>query len=333
MLGSIMWANVWFVIWPSQQVVMASAAAVAGGGSAIPEAAARGAKAGVASRTNTMLSIPMLFFMGAASHLPMAGPMSGGQKWGALILLAIVILVVEINALAGPGHAGQGQRWQEDAREPLEDILGRLHPDLDPLRLPRQDLRIDISRPTSAMTDPNDVWTIDYKGQFKTRDGRYCYPLTIQDAATRFLLGCRGLLEPTIEASWPVFQRLFRRYGLPERIRTDNGAPFASCALGRLSTLSVWWVRLGIQPELIEPAHPEQNGRHERMHKTLKAETARPPRRTLAAQQRRFDWFRARYNTERPHESTRPAAARESLPGVAAALSELALADRLPRAL
>ena len=100
-----------------------------------------------------------------------------------------------------------------------------------------------------------------------------------------------------------MFARLFRRYGLPERIRTDNGAPFASNALGRLSTLSVWWVRLGIRPELIEPAHPEQNGRHERMHKTLKAETARPPRRTLAAQQRRFDWFRQRYNTERPHEA------------------------------
>jgi len=100
-----------------------------------------------------------------------------------------------------------------------------------------------------------------------------------------------------------VFVRLFRRFGLPERIRTDNGAPFASCALGRLSLLSVWWIRLGIHPELIEPAHPEQNGRHERMHRTLKAETARPPRRSLAAQQRRFDWFRARYNTERPHEA------------------------------
>src|SRR3989441_2411921 len=85
--------------------------------------------------------------------------------------------------------------------------------------------------------------------------------LTVQDGATRFLLGCRGLREPTIEASWPVFARLFRRYGLPERIRTDNGAPFASNALGRLSTLSVWWVRLGIRPELIEPAHPEQNTR------------------------------------------------------------------------
>ena len=100
-----------------------------------------------------------------------------------------------------------------------------------------------------------------------------------------------------------MFERLFRRYGLPERIRTDNGQPFASNALGRLSTLSVWWVRLGIRPELIEPAHPEQNGRHERMHKTLKAATARPPQAHLAAQQRCFDHFRERYNTERPHEA------------------------------
>ena len=163
--------------------------------------------------------------------------------------------------------------------------------------------RFHPGRPDAPLDQPNAIWTADFKGQFRTGNGIYCYPLTVQDAATRFLLGCRGLLAPTIEASWPVFVRLFRRFGLPERIRTDNGAPFASCALGRLSLLSVWWIRLGIRPELIEPAHPEQNGRHERMHKTLKADTARPPRRTLATQQRRFDWFRARYNTERPHEA------------------------------
>ena len=150
---------------------------------------------------------------------------------------------------------------------------------------------------------PNAVWTADFKGQFRTGNGVYCYPLTVQDGATRFLLGCRGLLGPTTDGSWPVFERLFRRYGLPERIRTDNGQPFASNALGRLSTLSVWWVRLGIRPELIEPAHPEQNGRHERMHKTLKAATARPPQAHLAAQQRCFDRFRERYNAERPHEA------------------------------
>ncbi len=157
--------------------------------------------------------------------------------------------------------------------------------------------------PGTPMDAPNAVWTADYKGEFRTGNGVYCYPLTLQDGATRYLLGCRGVLHPTLEASWAVFERLFRRYGLPARLRTDNGTPFASNALGRLSTLAVWWVRLGIRPELIEPAHPEQNGRHERMHKTLKAATARPPQADLAAQQRAFDRFRWRYNQVRPHEA------------------------------
>src|SRR6059036_1410804 len=142
--------------------------------------------------------------------------------------------------------------------------------------------RFQAGRPETACDQPNAIWTADFKGQFRTSNGVYCYPLTVQDGVTRFLLGCRGLLEPMIAASWPVFARLFRRYGLPERIRTDNGAPFASNALGRLSTLSVWWVQLGIRPELIEPAHPEQNGRHERMHKTLSGVAAALPRHTLA---------------------------------------------------
>lgn len=163
--------------------------------------------------------------------------------------------------------------------------------------------RFHSGRPLSPMDHPNAVWSADFKGQFRTGDGVYCYPLTVQDGATRFLLGCRGLSAPTTAGSWAVFTQLFRRYGLPERLRSDNGAPFASNALGRLSTLSVWWIRLGIRPELIEPAHPEQNGRHERMHRTLKAETARPPRADRATQQYRFDEFRHRYNTERPHEA------------------------------
>ena len=163
--------------------------------------------------------------------------------------------------------------------------------------------RFHAGRPVPPFDQPNAIWTADFKGPFRTGNGVYCYPLTVQDGASRFLLGCRGLLAPTTRASLPIFMQLFRRYGLPERIRTDNGQPFASNALGRLSTLSVWWVRLGIRPELIEPAHPEQNGRHERMHKTLKAATARPPQAHLAAQQRAFDRFRQRYNEERPHEA------------------------------
>jgi transposase InsO family protein len=168
---------------------------------------------------------------------------------------------------------------------------------------PRRTRRPHPGRPTSAMTDPNDVWTIDYKGQFKTRDGQYCYPLTVQDGATRFLLGCQGLLHPSIALTRPVLERLFRDYGLPERIRSDNGTPFAANTLGRLSTLAVWWVRLGIRPELIEPGRPQQNGRHERMHRTLKHEAARPAEATLRAQQRRFDQFRFEYNYDRPHEA------------------------------
>jgi len=189
---------------------------------------------------------------------------------------------------------------QVPTKTTVHRILER-HGRVQPRRRSRR--RFHAGPPATAMDQPNAVWTADFKGQFRTGNGVYCYPLTMQDGATRFLLGCRGLLAPTTADSWPVFARLFRRYGLPARLRTDNGQPFASSALGRLSTLSVWWVRLGIQPELIEPAHPEQNGRHERMHKTLKAATARPPQRDLCTQQRAFDAFRRRYNTERPHEA------------------------------
>jgi putative transposase len=130
-------------------------------------------------------------------------------------------------------------------------------------------------------------------------------------AYSRYLLACDGLDGPLLQPTQQVFRRLFRTYGLPERIRSDNGQPFASCALGRLSQLSVWWLRLGIRPELIEPASPQQNGRHERMHRDLKADTTRPPAPSLGAQQRRFDAFRHTFNEVRPHEALdqrRPAA-------------------------
>lgn len=157
--------------------------------------------------------------------------------------------------------------------------------------------------PLSVMDEPNAVWCADFKGQFKTRDGVYCYPLTVTDGFSRCLLCCQGLRCTRHELVKPLFTRLFHEYGLPWIIRTDNGAPFASTALGRLSHLSVWWIRLGIHPELTEPASPAQNGRHERMHKTLKAETARPPAGSLAAQQVRFNAFRREFNEERPHEA------------------------------
>jgi putative transposase len=157
-------------------------------------------------------------------------------------------------------------------------------------------------KPTSIVTAPNELWCVDFKGQFKTRDGRYCYPLTVTDSYSRYLIGCQGLLSTETSGAKEVFTRLFKKYGLPKAIRSDNGTPFASTALGRLSQLSVWWIRLGIRPELIEPGHPQQNGQHERMHRTLKAETTRPPEANLEKQQGVFNRFIREYNEVRPHE-------------------------------
>src|SRR6266852_7821560 len=151
-------------------------------------------------------------------------------------------------------------------------------------------------------TQPNDLWTADFKGHFRTRDGIYCYPLTIADQHTRYLLACHGLLSTKSHGVRPVFDRLFREYGLPRAIRTDNGVPFATCGIHGLSQLNVWWIRLGLQHQRILPASPQQNGAHERMHRTLKAATARPPQAHLPAQQRAFNRFRVLYNDERPHQ-------------------------------
>ncbi len=153
------------------------------------------------------------------------------------------------------------------------------------------------------MRRPNDVWSADYKGHFRMGNRRYCYPLTVKDGYSRYVLGCRGLSSTASGEAKPVFRRVFEEFGLPWRILTDNGSPFATTAIGRLSRLSVWWIRLGIEPVLIEPGHPEQNPRHERMHRTLKAETARPPKSSLRAQQRAFDRFLEEYNEERPHQA------------------------------
>ena len=149
---------------------------------------------------------------------------------------------------------------------------------------------------------PNEVWCIEFKGWFRTGDGVQCYPLTVTDAFSRYLLGC-WVSAPDYQGCRPKFEQLFRAHRLPRIILSDNGPPFASLAAGGLSRLSVWWIKLGITPARIEPGKPQQNGRHERMHKTLKAETARPPAATLAAQQRRFDRFRAEFNHQRPHEA------------------------------
>jgi transposase InsO family protein len=149
---------------------------------------------------------------------------------------------------------------------------------------------------------PNDLWTADFKGQFPTQDGVWCYPLTIGDQHTRYLLACRGLPNVQSRGARPVFEHTFREFGLPNAIRTDNGVPFAGCGIHGLTQLNVWWMRLGIQHQRIHPSSPQENGAHERMHRTLKAGACRPPRATLAAQQRAFTRFRALYNDERPHE-------------------------------
>jgi putative transposase len=157
--------------------------------------------------------------------------------------------------------------------------------------------------PLAAITRPNEVWTTDFKGEFRTGDGRYCYPLTLRDGFSRYVLRCDALATKSAAPTRQRFARAFAEYGLPERIRSDNGGPFAAPGLTRLSRLSVWWIRLGIVPERIALGHPEQNGSHEQFHRVLKAETTRPPAPTRLAQQQRFRRFCAEYNDERPHEA------------------------------
>ena len=158
--------------------------------------------------------------------------------------------------------------------------------------------------PLSLGTHPNDLWCTDFKGEFKLGNRRYCYPLTVTDQASRFVLMCEALDSTREMPVIAAFQRLFAERGLPKAIRSDNGLPFASPnGLYNLSKLSVWWLRLGIAIERIKPGHPQQNGRHERMHLTLKQETARPPAANSIAQQERFERFQNEFNSERPHEA------------------------------
>jgi putative transposase len=190
--------------------------------------------------------------------------------------------------------------WTLPAVSTANDILKRHH-----LVLPRSRRR-RLAHPgyvPLVVGAPNAVWSVDFKGQFRTQDRHLCYPLTVCDVYSRFVLACRALAGPTTAATYTAFRAIFQEYGLPEMIRSDNGEPFAAPSLARLSRLSVWWIRLGIRPVLIAPASPYQNGTHERMHRTLKAATTRPPARTRSAQQRRFTVFRREYNDVRPHEA------------------------------
>jgi len=159
------------------------------------------------------------------------------------------------------------------------------------------------SQPFRECRGPNQIWSADFKGDFQLGNGRRCYPLTLSDNYSRYLLQCRGLERPSAQAVRPWCEWVFREYGLPEAIRTDNGAPFASLAVGGISQLSKWWIQLGIKPERIRPGKPAQNGRHERLHRTLKHAAVAPPKATLRAQQRQFDAFMQEYNWQRSHEA------------------------------
>jgi transposase InsO family protein len=186
------------------------------------------------------------------------------------------------------------------AKSTIHAVLDR-HGLVKPMGRPR---RHATGTPLSLGQAPNDLWCADYKGEFKLGNKAYCYPLTVTDHASRYLLLCEALGSTREELAFTAFERLFQERGLPTAIRSDNGVPFASPnSLFNLSKLSVWWLRLGIEIERIRPGHPQQNGRHERMHLTLKKETTRPPGMNCLQQQAKFDAFVEEFNTERPHEA------------------------------
>jgi transposase InsO family protein len=192
------------------------------------------------------------------------------------------------------------QDFRIPAKSTIHAVLHR-HGLVKPLGRPRHRA---TGTPLSGAQTPNGLWCADFKGEFKLGDGRYCYPLTVTDYASRYLLLCEALESTREDLAITAFEQLFQERGLPEAIRSDNGVPFASPnALFNLSKLSVWWLRLGVAIERIKPGNPQQNGRHERMHLTLKKEATRPPGMNSLQQQARFDEFVKEFNEERPHEA------------------------------
>lgn len=197
------------------------------------------------------------------------------------------------------------RRQQPQVHWPADSTAGELLKRAGLVRPRRRRRRVaPMAGPLAHASDCNVVWSADFKGDFRVGNGQRCYPLTVSDNHSRYLLACRGLRRTSHARVQPWFEWLFREYGLPGAIRTDNGAPFASLAVGGISRLSAWWIRLGIVPERIAPGRPDQNGRHERMHRSLKADTLVPaPAASLSAQQRRFDQFLVEYNEVRSHEA------------------------------
>jgi putative transposase len=219
------------------------------------------------------------------------------------------------------------QRWPELHRPAISTVHATLDRHGLVRRRPRRLRRRLTGTVRSQPVVPNGLWCADYKGEFLLTNHRYCYPLTITDFASRYLLACEALSTTKERYAFTVFERAFQEFGLPEAIRTDNGVPFASAhALYGLSKLGVWWLRLGITLERIAPGHPEQNGRHERMHLTLKTEATRPAGANVLQQQQRFDTFIHQYNHERPHqalEMATPASRYEPSPRPYQGLEEL----------
>lgn len=206
-------------------------------------------------------------------------------RWGPKKLRAIL------------GEREPARAWP--ASSTIGDVLRRAG-----LSARRRRLRytVPLTQPLAAAQAPNDVWTADFKGWFRTADGTRCDPFTLTDACSRFVLCCR-IVPPSAPGVRPWLERAFRECGLPRALRTDNGPPFATTGAGQLSQLAVWWLKLGIQLDRIDPGHPEQNGRHERFHLTLQQETTTPPAATPRHQQRRFDRMRREFNEVRPHEA------------------------------
>lgn len=213
--------------------------------------------------------------------------------------------LLKMNQRRGPKKImDQLRRQDPDLPWPADSTAGEILRQAGLVRARKRRRRVaPYTEPFAQCEGPHEVWSADFKGDFRLGNGQRCYPLTISDNATRYLFQCRGLARTHYGAVRPWFEWVFREHGLPRAIRTDNGAPFASLALGGLSRLSIWWIRLGIVPERIQPGKPSQNGRHERMHRTLQDEGVEPIQADMKAQQRQFDAFTHDYNTERSHEA------------------------------